>query len=67
MHLLGETPPASNKEVRIVTPVGAKLEDAEQPPRRRLLQFLCLGLGSNLLPGASKFALAGQANNQPKQ
>lgn len=45
-----------------MTPISAKLSASMRAPRRRLLQFLCLGLGSNILPAGSIFAVAEQAS-----
>lgn len=50
-----------------MTPISAKLSAAVQGPRRRLLQFLCLGLGSSLMPSESAFAAPGQAPNRSKE
>ena len=50
-----------------MTPISAKLSAAMRTPRRRLLRFLCLGLGSKFLPGESVFALAEQATKPPKE
>lgn len=50
-----------------MTPISTKLSAAMRAPRRRLLQFLCFGLGSNFLPGASVFAVAEQSTNPSKE
>jgi len=50
-----------------VTPISAKLFAAMRAQRRRLLRFLCLGLGSKFLPGWSVFAVAEQATNRSKE
>jgi glyoxylase I family protein len=51
----------------IVIPISAKLSSAMRTPRRRLLKFLCLGLGSKFLPGGDVLAAAGQATNRSKE
>lgn len=55
------------EEKAIVTPISVKLSAAMRTPRRRLLQFLCLGVGSNLLPAGSMFTVAAQETHGSKE
>jgi len=48
----------------VITP---KLATTMRAPRRRLLRFMCLGLGLKFLPGASVFAVAGQGTNRSNE
>jgi glyoxylase I family protein len=59
--------PAPEGRKPIVTPISAKLSAEMRAPRRRLLRFLCLGLGSKFLPGGSVFAVAAQAADRSKE